>query len=216
MPAMNTRLDPSSSQRGLVLVLALIVLAAMSLAAVGLMRGVLGSNRVAGNLAYQQAAVQAADVGVETAIAWLEQRTQELEQRNAAPAPMTLANKLYGNIAKGTGEPYSYVATRADPAANQSWEGFWQTLVTANVVNDLPVDASGNTVSFVIHRLCANAGEPTLSRCEAAPVLPSAIQTSSKSSSLKLKEPSQVYYRITVRVQGPRNATSFIQTMVAI
>lgn len=74
---LTARPNLHARQRGLVLVLALIVLAAMSLAAIGLMRGVLGSNRVAGNLAYQQAAVQAADVGLETAIAWLEQRTQE-------------------------------------------------------------------------------------------------------------------------------------------
>lgn len=213
---LTARPNLHARQRGLVLVLALIVLAAMSLAAIGLMRGVLGSNRVAGNLAYQQAAVQAADVGLETAIAWLEQRTQELEQRNPAPAPMTLANKLFTNIAKSASEPYAYVATRADPAANQTWDAFWQTLVTANVVNSLPADAAGNQVSFVIHRLCANAGEPSISRCESAPVLPAAIQTSSRSSSIKLKEASQVYYRITVRVQGPRNATSFIQTMVAI
>ncbi|MDR7269016.1 Tfp pilus assembly protein PilX [Pelomonas saccharophila] len=216
MPPLNARPLRQAGQRGLVLVLALVVLAAMSLAAVGLMRGVFGSNRVAGNLAYQQAAVQAADVGVETAIAWLEQRTRELEQPNPNVATLSLANKLYSNIVRGTGEPYAYVATRADPPANQTWDAFWQTLTTANVVNNLPVDAAGNQVSFVIHRLCANAGEPSVSRCEAAPVLPAAIQTSSKSSSLKLKEASQVYYRITVRVLGPRNATSFIQTMVAI
>lgn len=212
---LNARPSRLARQRGLVLVLALIVLAAMSLAAVGLMRGVLGSNRVAGNLAFQQAAVQAADVGSETAIAWLEQKSQELEQRNPAPAPPTPAYKLYNDIARSSND-YGYVATRADPALNQTWDGFWQTLTTANVVNTLTTDAAGNTVSFVIHRLCANAGEPTVSNCEATPDLPPATQTSSKSNSLKLKQASQVYYRVTVRVQGPRNATSFIQTIVAI
>lgn len=202
----------SNGQRGLVLVLALIVLAAMSLAAVGLMRGVLGSNRVAGNLAYQQAALQAADVGVETAIAWLEQKTAQLAQAN----PPTPANVLWAATTVAGGELYNYVPTRSDPAPNQTWEAFWQTLAAANQVNALPPDAAGNQVSFVIHRLCANAGDPTASRCESAPQLPSAIQNSSKSSSLKLKQASQVYYRITVRVQSVRNATSFIQTMVAI
>ncbi|MBL8276847.1 MAG: hypothetical protein JNL93_09125 [Pelomonas sp.] len=216
MPTLNARPSSSLRQQGLVLVLALIVLAAMSLAAVGLMRGVLGSNRVAGNLAFQQAAVQAADVGVETAIAWLEQKTQEMEQRDPAPAPLTQANKLFANIAKSGTEAYNYVATRADPAANQTWEAFWQTLVTANVVNALPADSAGNQVSFVIHRLCANAGEPTVSACEAAPVLPTAIANGSRSNDLKVRQTSQVYYRITVRVQSARNATSFIQAMVAI
>jgi Tfp pilus assembly protein PilX len=205
-----------SGQRGLVLVLALIVLAAMSLAAVGLMRGTFGSNRVAGNLAFQQAALQAADAGVERAIAWLEQKSAEVEQRDPAPAPMTAANKLWNAIAASATETYNYVPTRADPGANQTWEAFWQTLVTANQVNVLPVDASGNQVSVVIHRLCASAGDPALSRCEAAPALPNAVQTGCKAKCPKFKEPSQVYYRITVRVQSARNATSFTQTIVAI
>lgn len=200
-----------SRQRGLVLVLALIVLAAMSLAAVGLMRGVLGSNRVAGNLAFQQAALQAADVGVETAVAWLEQMATE-----QSGTPLAPTNRLWGNVTAGTGIAYNYVSTRADPAANQTWEAFWQTLVNVNQVNNLAPDAAGNQVSFVIHRLCALPGDPNASRCEAAPSLPAAVQNSSKSSSLKLKQASQVYYRITVRVQSARNATSFIQAMVAI
>lgn len=199
-------------QQGLVLIFALIVLGAMSLAAVGLMRGVLGSNRVAGNLAFQQAVVQAGDVGAETAIAWLEQRTQEL-LTNSPPTP---ANRLYNNIVIGAGQPFAYTATRQDPAAGQTWEAFWQTLAASNLVNQLPTDAAGNQVSFVVHRLCAATGDPTVARCEASPALPLAVQNSSRSNSIKLRQASQVYYRITVRVQGARNATSFIQTIVAI
>lgn len=209
---MNHLLSRSSRQQGLVLVLALIVLAAMSLAAVGLMRGVFGSNRVAGNLAFQEAALQAADVGVETAIAWLEQKTAE----QLAGPPPTPANRLWGVITTASGEAYNYVPIRRDPVANQTWEAFWQVLAGAGQVNALPADAAGNQVSFVIHRLCASAGDPTASRCEATPSLPPSIQNSSKSSSLKLKQASQVYYRITVRVQSARNATSFTQAVVAI
>lgn len=211
---MNTVHSHRPGQRGLVLVLALIVLAAMSLAAIGLMRGVLGSNRVSGNLAYQQAAVQAADVGAETAIAWLEQLSTETVAGGSSTAPAVNANRLYANLRQSPGVAYNYVATRADPAASQSWDSFWQTLVTAGQVNSLPADSAGNTVSFAIHRLCANAGAPALSGCETSPV-----QSSSGRGQNNRLQPSglgQVYYRITVRVQGPRNAASFIQTMVAI
>jgi len=202
-------------QQGLVLVLALVVLAAMSLAAVGLMRGVLGSNRVAGNLAYQQAAVQAADVGGETAIAWLEQMDQEKLAGSVATAPPIPANRLYTNQLKTAGSRFNYVATRADPGVNQSWEGFWQTLVGAGQVNELPADATGNRVSFVIHRLCARSGAPKDSVCETSPVM-SACEGCSHGPEQQLNGLGQVYYRITVRVQGPRNATSFIQVMAAI
>ncbi|MBI3350681.1 MAG: hypothetical protein HY020_26225 [Burkholderiales bacterium] len=203
-------------QQGLVLVLALVVLVAMSLAAIGLMRGVLGSNRVAGNLAYQQAAVQAADVGAETAIAWLEQMTNEKLAGSAAGAPPVNANRLYGNLKTTTGAAYNYVATRADPGVNQSWEGFWQTLSAANQVNDLAVDATGNRVSFVIHRLCAFSGAPKDAVCETSPVVSTGEKNYGMQDTPQPKALGQIYYRVTVRVQGPRNATSFIQVIAAI
>ncbi|MCV2359496.1 hypothetical protein LNV08_10965 [Paucibacter sp. TC2R-5] len=207
-------------QRGIVLLLAIIVLVAMSLATIGLMRSVLTSNRVAGNLAFQQSATQSSDMGVERAVAWLEQKSREQTIDPAKPtAPPTPANKLFGNITAGGAEPYSYRASRADPdpVTQQTWEAFWNaTLVANNLVNTLPVDAAGNTVSFVIHRLCAFAGDPLASNCESSATLSSSTQTSSKSSGIKLLVPSQTYYRITVRVQGPRNAVSFVQAVVAI
>lgn len=216
MPKPQTLRTPRQ-QQGLVLVLALIVLTAMSLAAIGLMRGVLGSNRVAGNLAFQEATLQAGDVGIETAIAWLEQKSRETGPIVPPATTAMPANKLFNNITADS-EGYKYVATRADPnpAQNQTWESFWATLVSANQVNTLPTDAAGNSVSFVIHRLCANTGAPAAANCEATPALPAAIATSSKSNSLKLNDSSQVYYRITARVQGARNAVSYIQAMVAI
>ena len=78
------------------------------------------------------------------------------------------------------------------------------------------MDAAGNSVAFVIHRLCNGNGDSLNSGCEASAALGASTQTSSKSSGIKLELPSQVYYRITVRVQGPRNALSFVQAVVAI
>ncbi len=209
----------SHSQHGLVLVLALIVLAALSLAAVGMMRGVFGSNRVAGNLAYQQAVVQAADVGIERAVAWLEQQSTATQAPTSAGATPLPLNALYNTIVNNPANPaalYNYSATRADPNATQTWQSFWDAQANAGLTNTLATDANGNQVSFLIQRLCSNAGAPANAGCEAAPTLPAAVANSSKSSTLKLRQAGQVYYRITVRVQGPRNATSFIQAVVAI
>lgn len=201
-------------QQGIVLLLSLIVLVAMSLAAIGLMRSVLTSNRVAANLAFQQSTTQSAGVGIETAIAWLEQKARELKTNN----PPVLQNGLFANTTVGGGETVNYVARREDPGSNQAWEDWWQqVLVANNQINTLPVDAAGNTVAFAIHRLCNATGDPLSGiGCEAPPTVNAATQTSSKSSGIKLQVPSQIYYRITVRVQGPRNAVSFIQSIVAI
>lgn len=199
------------------LVLALIVLAAMSLAAVGLMRGVFSSNRVAGNLAYQQAAVQAAEVGVERAVAWLEQQARATvpPPGGASGAEPVPSEVLYRHAVKGVTHAYNYSATRAEPGAGQSWENFWQTLVTANRINDLGTDATGNQVAFAIHRLCSAEGRPDAANCESSPDARS-CEGCSQSNGPQPTVATAVYYRITVRVQGPRNATSFIQAVVSI
>ncbi|MFT7723134.1 MAG: PilX N-terminal domain-containing pilus assembly protein [Roseateles sp.] len=215
-------------QRGLVLVLALVVLAALSLAAVGLMRGVVASNRVAGNLAFQQGAVQAADAGIERAVAWLEQQSAatlpapsaaaEIAAGKPAPPPVP-STRLDNHLPRDgdTMDTMRYMATRGDPnfSLGQTWESYWQSLVTDNRVNDLPRDANGNQVSFAIQRLCSATGPARSARCEASPARTGG-EGNSNSNSIGLNTPSAVYYRITVRVQGPRNATSFIQAVVAI
>jgi type IV pilus assembly protein PilX len=201
-------------QRGVVLILALIVLAAMTLAAIGLMRSVTGTNRVAGNLAFQQSALQSADVGIQAAVAWLEQRARERDASGGS------ANRLNADVSIGAESPVAYVAHRDDPAAHQTWETLWPNLVTANQVNTLPTDAAGNTVSFVIHRMCVAAGPPT-ENCEVPFVQKGGyIRTAGESQSIKEKQRdvagiNAVFYRITVRVVGPRNTSGFLQAIVS-
>jgi Tfp pilus assembly protein PilX len=197
-------------QRGLVLILALIVLAAMSLAAVGLMRSVGGSNRVAGNLAFQQSALQSAEVGAQVAMAWLEQ------QARATTAAGDPAHLLFTSMDPAQGAPVAYRALREDPGVNQSWQDYWTVMVAQKQVNVRPVDASGNTVSYAIHRLCSKEGDPALVGCEATPRPRANSDNNGKRAGPQIKGTPPVYYRITVLVQGPRNASSFIQTIVSL
>jgi type IV pilus assembly protein PilX len=201
------RPTPLSEQRGIVLVLALIVLAAMTLAGIGLMRSVFTSNRVAGNLAFQQAAVHSADAGIERAIAWL-------EDRNA-----NSVTTLYQDRSPG-GTNLGYFASRprtTDPAAGQSWEPAWTAWRATGNFNTLPADAAGNTVEFVIHRLCNGNGAPESGiGCESSPTVVGSEGGSRGSGVVGLVTPSQRYYRITVRVAGPRNTVSFVQSIVAL
>lgn len=194
-----------AAQRGVVLILALIVLAAMTLAGIGLMRSVFTGNKIAGNLAFQQAATHSADAGIEAAIAWL-------EERNANNVATLFASQLPAGLNLG------YFANRQDPGAGQSWEQFWtNVLVPTNRVNTLPADASGNTVSFVIHRLCNAVGDPAAGiGCDASPTVVGSEGGSRGSGVVGLVTPSQRYYRITVRVAGPRNTVSFVQSVVAM
>jgi Tfp pilus assembly protein PilX len=195
--------DPRSSQRGSVLLIALILLVAMSLAGIALIRSVSTSNIIAGNLAFQQAATHSADLGVETALTFL---------RANSGAGKT---DLHTSVLTGTGT--RYVALREDPAAGQSWDAFWtSTLAASGAVNTLPTDAAGNTVSYVIHRLCDNTGAPAYPGCSAPPTDTGAASSSMGGGVVQVAGDKQVYYRITARVTGPRNTLSYVQAIFAI
>jgi hypothetical protein len=129
-------------------------------------------------------------------------------------------NRLDADVSIGPDSPIAYVAHRDDPAAHQTWETIWPGLVTANQVNTLPVDSAGNTVSFVIHRMCVAAG-PATENCEMPFVQKGGrVRTEGESKGTKEKGGdldgfNAVYYRITARVSGPRNTSGFVQAIVS-
>jgi Tfp pilus assembly protein PilX len=195
--------DRGARQHGTVLLIALILLVALSLAGIALIRSVSTSNMIAGNLAFQQGATHAADIGVETAVAFLEASSS------------SGSTALYTSVTSGSG--VRYMATRQDPAAGQSWDAFWNaTLAGSGVVNTLAADAAGNTVSYVIHRLCNATGAPVYPGCSASPTEAGSAGNSYGAGVVALTSPRQIYYRITTRVTGPRNTLSYVQVVIAI
>jgi Tfp pilus assembly protein PilX len=60
------------SERGVVLLVALIILVALTLAGVALIRSVDTANIIAGNLSFRESAVHAGERSTQTAINWLE------------------------------------------------------------------------------------------------------------------------------------------------
>ncbi len=198
----SSNMPPRSRQGGVVLFIALIVLVMMTLAGISLMRSTYTGNLIAGNLAFQQSAVGSADRGVETAIAWLQAQT---------PTTLYTTRTVTGS---------AYSAVRGDPAATQSWEDYWTTVLAAGatpLVNTLAADGAGNTVSYVIHRLCNAQGDPSSGvGCDVSPLVAGSSTSSKGSGVVSLLQTSQVYYRITVRTVGPRNTVSFVQAVIAM
>jgi type IV pilus assembly protein PilX len=187
-------------QRGAVLLIALIMLLALTMAGLALMRSVSTSNIIAGNLAFQQATTHSAGAGIETAVSWLQANTAN--------------TTLHSNVLTGSG--MRYVAQRQDPPSGQSWDAFWTgTLATSGAVNTLAADAAGNTVSFVIHRLCNSEGAPTYPGCSAPAVGVQSAGNSQGSGVVALNPTREIYYRITARVTGPRNTLSYVQAVVS-
>lgn len=202
-----------ASQRGMVLVIALIVLVAMTLAGIALIRSVDTSNIIAGNLAFQQAATHSSDRAVEAAIAWL-------EDCNGARITCTALPPFNSDPSNGYTADGSSVVNPHQPSAGQSWDTYWNTqidTVLATNSRSLGVDAAGNTSSYIIDRMCQNAGAPTAgASCGASPVITVASGNEEEANQMQLNLPSLIYYRITVRTTGPRNTSSYVQVIVAM
>lgn len=187
-----------SRQQGVVLLIALIVLVALTLAGAALIRSVDTTNLIAGNMSFHQSAVHAGERSTEIAIAdWL------------GPKSASGETALNDNSAAN-----GYRAVRADPGAGVSWDAFWNSELNTQAVTGT-TDAAGNTVSYVIHRLCDSTGAPHLVNCSKPP---SGTNTGGSYSGggTSITPPSQVYYRITTRIAGPRNTVAYIQTVIAI
>lgn len=182
-------------QQGVVLLIALTVLVAMSLAGVALMRSVDNTVVVAGNMAFKQGSLQVADIGLQQAALWLGQ--------NQGGPTLQLTDPTQG-----------YYSAR--PPSEPDWFGpdIWAQSVTLN--SGLP-DPSGNIIRYVIHRMCQNPDSPADETCIRFYPKGLAGEGSSKQvSSATYEGFPQIYYRVTTRVEGPRNNVTVVQSSVLI
>ncbi|WP_291991964.1 hypothetical protein [Candidatus Accumulibacter sp. ACC003] len=200
--------DTPARQGGVVLLVALIILVALTLAGVALMRSVDTANLVAGNLSFHQSAVHAGERSTEVTL------TNWLDLHNVLGDTALHQDSNPVAVAPGITDANGYVALRQDPAANQSWDAFWIATLAAQAVT-LGIDPAGNTVSYVVHRLCEQRGAPHLANCAKQPA---GINTGGSlgAGGVQPLTNNQVYYRITTRIAGPRNTVAYIQTIVAL
>jgi len=198
---------PRKRQRGVALIIALIVLVGLSLAGVALVRSVDTSSLIAGNLAFRQSATTAGDAGVEAARTWLLANTGAL----TADVPASAYYATSQDALDLTGN-----RTPDNAADNVVWSGNNMTATC------LAQDVAGNTACYIIHRLCNGAGPIDAATC-------STKQTAKGGSSLGAGRPmttyqerawtmvaTMAYYRVTVRIAGPRNNVSFVQVFLVI
>ncbi|MBU1235941.1 MAG: hypothetical protein KJ634_05605 [Gammaproteobacteria bacterium] len=201
-------------QGGLALLVALIVLVAMSLAGVALIRSVDTNTMIASNLAFRQSAREGADARAETALAWLvAQTTTNLESNHASDGYLATISSidLTGN------------ATTVD-TDNVQWQEYDGSTLAGSVT---PVcaskDAADNVVCYIIERMC-DSGTSTLdpATCDTTTGALAATDESgygSSASGLSSLDPTinrAGIYRVTIRASGPRNNASFVQVFLAV
>lgn len=185
-------------EQGVVLFVALIVLVAMSLAGVALMRSVDTGVVVAGNMAFKQSAITVADRGTQVAAKWL--------ATNSGGTTLVSTNAAAGYSA-------SYPVPEPDWFDMVNWAG-------AALVNGGTPDAAGNVVRYVVHRMCTHQDlRFNESPNECGLYFGTSVAASGGSMSVGAPQflgTPKLYYRITTRVDGPRDTVSIIQTSVLI
>ena len=213
---MNTTHPPAprapignSRQQGVVLFIALIVMVAMSLAAIALMRSVDTTSAVIGNLAFRQASILPANFGIEDAAAGL---FNDANPANVARIPDVRIDTPAQN----------YYATHSQAAGWDDQYGVPQPLQTKAAAAALArsqADGAGNTVTYVTERMC-NPNAPVIPADKSAANTWCDMMPPKQSPGTTINDPmaallsAQPFYRVTVRVDGPQNTVSFAQAML--
>lgn len=126
-------------QRGVVLLVALIALVALSLSGLALMRSVDTSNIVSGNFAFNEATTQMAEIGMENAQTFVAGNLYE----NALARALTNCNaagpSLNGATVTATATPNATITTAGSPGAAFNCPYFYSTYFTdINAATSLP------------------------------------------------------------------------------
>jgi Tfp pilus assembly protein PilX len=186
------------AQRGVTLVIALIVLVAMTLAGVAMMRSVDTGSIVAGNIAFRQSSVHAADQGLQSGYTYI-----------LANAGTTV---LYNNANDATTASIGYFSSTADDEPDWMAAATW---VNAGVLNNGNADAGGNVVYYKIERMCKNPNVAPDDSCGSTPDS-TAISGEGVDQSAPnfFTLPPATHYRVTARAVGPRNSITVVQTLL--
>lgn len=180
-------------QRGVVLFVALIVLIVMTLAGLALLRQMGIGTSIAGNVAFKENATSVADRGTEVARAWL------------------IANSAITANDSPVDGYYSSWAGGVDPTAFPWAPGQARVLVDDQ-------GQTGNTAQVIIQRLCAVPGMSAIDPAQTCSDFPVLNAGESKGgggypSILPGTAPTP-FFRITTRVDGPRNTVSYTQVLM--
>jgi type IV pilus assembly protein PilX len=181
-------------QGGVSLIIAMVALVAMTFAGLALIRAVDTTNLISGNLAFRQATLLTTDVGVETALTNLSTIVTTSLDANWPAGCATGACNYY---------PIKQAVTAATGVP---------TTIDWSLVPTATVDTS-YSVQYVIDRLCDGPAPVTdiTTKC----MRTTATTVGTKTQGTSFSGASQVYYRATIRVLGPRNTVSMTQALFA-
>ncbi len=187
-------------QRGIALPVMLIMLLVLLVSSIYLLRSSNSTTLTAANLAYDAQLARAADLGLHTGFQWLSQ--------TAAANKATLDGNVAAQGYRAT------MNTKLSVRTSQFWDG-------SKTVSDA---ASGNTVRYVIHRMCSalaptnapnqNCVRTTANTAELGNTV--RVGDSMKSDTVLFNGVPQIHYVITARIDGPRGGNVITQMVVLL
>ena len=200
MSLSRSRSSRPQQQRGIVLIVALIVLVVMALVGLGMMRQTTSGLSIAGNVAIRQNALAGGDVGTNAAIIWLQ------NQYSAGTG-----NTLNADMAAS-----GYYSTWGSPTDGNPVTLFATAGLTPQAA---PADGTGNQAVFIIHRLCAVTGSSTAIGQQCSVNDQSAANGTKGGYPANYGTPGKIdipppLYRISSMVTGPKNTISYTQVIV--
>ncbi len=190
-------MNTTRSQRGVVLIIALIALVAMTLAAIALTRSHSAGSLIAGNMAFKQDTVQTTDRAFEMALDWMGANL-------AATAEANVANQYFALMqpVDPLGVPITIDWANVPCRDNAG------TAIACNAVA-----AGADRIQYVIDRLCQ--GSLPVTDKDANCVQDQSTGGGSKRAGVPVfAGTGMVYYRITARVEGARGTTTLAQAIV--
>jgi len=201
-----------SGQRGVALFFALVCMVAIMLAAVMLVRSVDTATLIAGNLAFQQNATRSGDFGTDAAINWL----ASVQVANSTTSALSDPTHPF-NVDNPT---HGYYAS-LDPTKNLTSTSGTHFNWDATDSFGLATDAAGNTVRYIVQRMCAASGVAIANtNCLFSGA---ALDTNGQNIPL----PQQIcngpgcpvagqtpMVRVTSKVTGPKNTVSYVQALI--
>lgn len=179
--------QPVRRQRGVTMLVVMILLMVMLLGGLSLARMTEVGTLVAGNVSYKERAIQAAEVGLNDAYAAIQAFTAVQEASN-----------------QGSWYYAEALAQTTDGLpSNINWDN--ARVVTVGAADEF-------SVNYVVERLCTNVA--TTPYIDQACLLRKQKVLSSMSEPESVEAPMAKQYRITVRVTGPKGARTFVQSLV--
>lgn len=211
---MNRSLPQRSApkqQRGIVMIVALIVLVGLTIASIGLLRAVDTTSAVTGNLAIKKDLYRQSNIGLQAALATL----GPLRVGGALPQASNAGARYYATATEVAPDDRGLPQLLVDApmptvpgAPTGAWPGEFAVPIPTDAGTGITT-SGGYLFRFVAERLCPNPG-PADTTCRMAAGAGGNASDEAKAD----KTQGTVYIRLTWRVDGPKNSTSYFQAMV--